>query len=218
MKESFGLIIITFLALVLALSIWNLLIMYKIKKTIKGKSSITANELYIELKSRIQLITTIFSIVVVILTYFGFTTEDRIKQRINDQVSEEFRKYDTIYKKLNEKQDSALNTSMEVKNILDNFDKQLETLNNKLTNATRQIPESNIRAIAKLLAQTYLVNLLDHGPTVDAEPYSIDYIKRESEKIYHLLIVAGFSSSEAKAYFQEITKNTRVENKINISN
>lgn len=143
MKENFSLIIIAFLALVLALSIWNLLIMFKIKNSSKGKSSITANEFYIELKSRIQLITTIFSIVVVILTYYGFTTEDRIRQKINDQISEEFGKYDKRF--------ASTDSSMLVyESFIKNFDAAKEAIASTLLNAGQGAKEieRNINILA----------------------------------------------------------------------
>lgn len=150
MKENFSLIIVAFLALVLASSIWNLLIMCKIKKSIKSKSSINANEFYFELKSRIQLITTIFSIVVVILTYYGFTTEDRIQQRIDNQVSEEFGKYDKRFAST----DSSMSA---IELFIKNLDVQKEAISSTLLNAGQGAKE--IEKNINILASKKLSNL-----------------------------------------------------------
>lgn len=143
MKESFGLIIIAFLSLVLALSIWNLLIMYKIKNSIKGKSTLQSNELFLELKSRIQLISTIFSIVVVILTYFGFTTEDRIQQRIYDLVSKEFGKYETRFQSIDS---SLINNESFIKSF--NIEKQAITSTLLSTGQSAKEIQKNINLLA----------------------------------------------------------------------
>lgn len=143
MKESFSLIVIAFLALIFALSIWNLIIMEKIKKSIKSKSTLSTNEFYLELKSRIQLITTIFSIVVVIITYYGFTTEDRIQKEINKQVTEKFSKYDIRFESVDS---TLLINEMFVKN----FEIAKEAISATLLNAGQDAKdiERNINILA----------------------------------------------------------------------
>jgi hypothetical protein len=92
-------------------------------------------------------------------------------------------------------------------------EKELLRMDFKIKEATRQLPEANIIAISKLLAQTYLAILLEHGPTADHVPYSNEYIEKESEKIIRLLIAAGLTNSEAQEYYKEIRKSTpKIEN------
>lgn len=88
------------------------------------------------------------------------------------------------------------------------FEKDLLIMEFKVQDATRQLPEPNIIAISKLLAQAYLAILNEHGPEADHIVYSPEYIEKESEKIIRLLNASGLTSSEAREYFNEIKKST----------
>lgn len=145
MTELFQIITLVFLASILALSIWNLYIL----KTIKRSGFIAKNsdkELFFDLKYRIQLITTIFSIVIAILAYFGLTTQERINDTIQTNIDKEFKKYDSIYVSLNLKRDSAFNS---IKLI----NKQVKELNAETDSLTNDIDK-------KILSFTIIYNNL----------------------------------------------------------
>ncbi len=63
MPELFQYLILLIASLVFALTIYNYFLFRKIYKHIKNRGELTDKELFVELKSRIQLITTIFSII-----------------------------------------------------------------------------------------------------------------------------------------------------------
>lgn len=224
-------LLISLLLILSILIIFDINGLYYIKRSLKNGRSITENESVYRLDSKIELQKYVFVGTIAIASFFGYTKYSELivkAELLQENFGELTSKYNELILKHNDLSfkysilDNNYEISVENSN---NFEKEIskynmefQTINYKLTDATRQIPENNIKAIAKLLAQTYLVNLLDHGPTADAVPYSNEYIERESVKIYHLLVAAGFSSIEAKEYFNEITKNTRIENKIKISN
>lgn len=57
MKEAFEILVLILLALILAFSVWNVIIQKSIEKHAKSKKSLKNKAAYLELKNRIQLIT-----------------------------------------------------------------------------------------------------------------------------------------------------------------
>lgn len=85
MKIVFEYIGLVFLLLILSISIWNAFSLRSIKMKLKRKDKLS-NE-YFDIKYKLQLITTIGSIIVAIIIFYGYNSENIIQESINKTVS-----------------------------------------------------------------------------------------------------------------------------------
>lgn len=151
--------------MILSLSIWNIILIYKIKTSAKGKNKIKNKELFFDLKYRIQLITTVFSIIIAAIAFFGYSSFDKIRSDIDNQISERFDRHKELYEKLQISKDSLIleyqtindslctlkNNNRELNNDFENNKKQLNAIQSKLNRISeKEILTSNIYVIKNL--------------------------------------------------------------------
>ncbi|MGD0754894.1 MAG: hypothetical protein ABR927_07515 [Bacteroidales bacterium] len=116
MKLVFEYIGFILLLLILGLSIWNTLNLRSIKNQIiqSGKFS----KEYFEIKYRLQLITTIGSIIAAIIVFYGYNSEKMIDESFNRSIELAIHKNDTlITKKYNEYLGRISSTESKIKSI-----------------------------------------------------------------------------------------------------
>jgi hypothetical protein len=214
MSEILIIIMLVFLTAI------NVCYLFYFKNRAKKAIKIEEKDNYYKLDAKIEFQKYLILAVISVAAFFGINKFNDLSDTAK-QITILETSYDNINKMYLEAQDNLRRIEGSYSGFVERLsknEKELILLDFKIQDITRQLPEPNIKVIAKLLAQTYLTILLEHGPTADAVPYNDDFITKESEKIIQLLKATGFTNSEAEDYLQEITKNTRIENKIRIKN
>jgi hypothetical protein len=175
---------------------------------------------YYKLDAKIEFQKYLILGIIAVAGYFGynkFIDLDKEADKIKN-LEKSFETLDIKYIEAQKNLERLITQNAQYEKLYADREKDLMKLDYKIQDATRQIPESNIRSLALLLSQTYLSLILDHGPYADHITYTDDYINKESEKIIRLLKSAGFSSSESTDLIKEITKDTWMDGKLKLNN
>jgi hypothetical protein len=156
------------------MSIWNIVLFYTLKKSIRIGRKIEDKDLYFELKYRIQLITTVFAIILAVITFYGYSTIDKFDDKISKEIKIEFGKHDSLYNILDVKKDRIV---QDYAGIL----KEISSL--KLTLDKNKKDIGNLQDIYKDLSNK-------------------DILKNNIFIVKDLFLIAG--SGEKKFYFKDI--------------
>lgn len=106
----FEITILIITLLVLGATIWNILLFSKIKKKLEVNENIENKENYFELKYKIQLITTIFSIVLFTISFFGYNSINSFNQELDNKINLKVNSYKSTFDSLNSRKNSLITT------------------------------------------------------------------------------------------------------------
>ncbi len=161
---------------VLAYAILNNIQYRKILRKVKSNEKLEEKELYFELKTRMQLIVSIFSISAVVAAYFGFTTEESINKSIDTQVRNSFAYHDSIlqvsrndHKTLKQSYDTLRKSYIILKNEFNHFQNFVK--NNSIAGA--YIVTNNTIKTGEILKIYYKNLITDKGaklPSINKRP------------------------------------------------
>lgn len=200
------LIVLTLLILTLV----NLHYLNYFKSKVGKANKIEGIDNYYKLDAKIEFQKYLLLAIISIATFFGIKefndlsiNADKIKS-----IENSFENLNNLYIEAQTKLNQIVSRHAEFDKSIQVLEKDLLVIDFKVKDATRQLPEPNIVAISKLIAQTYIAIILEHGPYMDHVAYSEEYIEKETEKIIRLLTAAGLTNSEAQDYLREVKKNT----------
>lgn len=106
MEQLFKILILIILLSILASSVWNIILFRRIRKEIKTHNGISDIENYLEIKYRIQFLTTIFAIIIFVAGFFGFNSIKGFEDKIQKEIDAKFSKFTTSFDSLTIKKDS----------------------------------------------------------------------------------------------------------------
>lgn len=139
MQEIFQYIIIALLSASIILSFFNTLEIRKIKRVFNFQYTDEMKDLYFQLKLRVQFITAIVSVVVTIVVFFGFNAQKKVEESIKEGVTQEFGKYDSLYKKY-DLQVTALSVYIsDMQNQSNTVSKDVGTAANRISELQKQL-------------------------------------------------------------------------------
>jgi hypothetical protein len=118
-------ILLTVLAgIIIALSVWNLITLYQLKKSNKSKQEIKDDK-YFELKYKLEFITTIAIVVIGVGSFFGYKVSDGFNLRVVELKT----KLDSLNKTIKLKKDTINTYDLKTKDL----NKRFEDLSSKIT-------------------------------------------------------------------------------------
>ena len=213
--NAFWIILISFVIL----TCFNVYYLFYLKSNINAGKKVSENDNYFKLDAKIDLLKYVALAILSVGSFFGITKYSEILrdfEKIENQkyMYEELeKKYDELnndYSKLAEEYNKLdqihTNLQLEIKD----FEKDFVEVNYKIKEATRIIPEANVRILTKQLIEQNL-RFVGINPIIDSHS-DTEEMKKAIEEARNMLKTAGYSQSEIDAFINEqIEKNRHLK-------
>ena len=195
----------------LVLTAFNIHYLFYFKSLAKGSRKVEELDHYYKLDAKIELFKYLSVGLISIAALFGVSKFTDLSDKLKsfDVLGDQYAKLKLDYENLLRDQNNLQQNSNEIKSLYSTLILQMKDIgmefykqDQKIKEATRQIPEANIRVLTRQLIETNLRDVGTQGLLVDA-PDSI-VIEKEILKSREMLKSAGFSSDEIEDIIKEI--------------